>query len=38
MEWKNILAVIIFLISAAALFYTGRLFVELLAEMFDNKE
>jgi hypothetical protein len=38
MDWKNILAVIIFLIAVAALLYTGRLFVELLAEMFDNIE
>ena len=38
MDWKNILAVVIFLISAGALLYAGHLFVELLAEMFDNIE
>jgi len=38
MDWKNILAVIIFLFSVAALLYTGRLLVELLVEMFGNIE
>jgi len=36
MEWKIILAVIIFLISAAILLYTGNLFIKLLDEVFTN--
>ena len=36
MGWKIILAVIIFLISVAGIFYFGNLFIGLLEKMFHN--
>jgi hypothetical protein len=36
MEWRIILAVIIFLISAAVLLYAGNLLIKLLDEVFHN--
>lgn len=36
MDWKIILAVIIFLISGAGILYFGNLFLKLLDKMFHN--